>query len=1436
MNARGLVEDLVSNGCELWVRGGELGLRGPPEVLGPEVVDRLRSSKDEIVDLLLRERDGATHVMEVVSPGQAELFEAWRLAPESPVYNLVVAARVSGVLSLPRLQAAFSRVCNDNPALRSTFSRAANGVRQCFHAVVDASVDVEREASGNISQEAQAYGERPFDLERGPACRLAWLAESNGGGVLIFAAHHIVCDGASAFEVFTQLRQRYADAGGEGPGVGFDQYLRKLGRALTGPEQTAADAWYAEQVARPPPLRMALRVPDGGPSAPIFDGDIRTFVLEGDDLGGLKALARAAATTTASAITGVASAALARLTGNDDLLWGMPAHGRTTECARTVGHFVNLQPLRLRVGEHDTLTEVCRTAFQASLAAQKWTVLPMAGGAGRGGGYDEPFAGYRAVIGHFKAPANDLLRALMDPKQGARARFGDVEVQALPVTQQLGQFDLYIECFELVDEIRINFKHRRAACSPAFAAALEREMLRLIRSGSRQPAPEAAMALDDGSPVPGPATTPGDGVDLWEAIRGHADRRGQGVAIDDGARLYTYGQLVDGVSGLARHDCLSNLPPDVPVGLVARRSATMVAAQLWALAQGRRCIVFDADGSDETLVANVSRAGLSYVLMDEANAGRLGDLATATQIPIGEDIFHSGAAARTETVGRSTTQEVLARSALGLARALDLGVDDRIMFLSPPDQAPELSEMWAVLQAGATLVIGAVGQDRSAPEVQQTLIAAGATVAMVGPALGAALWRLPWDASTPLRRLALPTSAGHGLDAVSGCPFEVVGLWGEAGQGWLASRRAGDDRAEGAGGGALPLDGVQLVIGDAKGRALPHGVIGRVYVDSSSGRAATAAEGLLTANGCFALVSADGQAVWNGGWCVDAGVLTAALRSSPGVLEAHGFFEGAAAGRRLLAFVRSDDPGALEGPRRQLVRAAALAGVPCQLTVVDEMPVTRTGAYDETELLGRVAVTGLLAESADGYSPADPVERVVRDVWAEVFETERPSAGADFFALGGRSIDAVKLSDQVSSALGTEVPLRLIFLHPGLQAYAEAIRMLREAGSSPGDRLTSRLERDAVLPEGLVFPTASAARPAGPILLTGATGALGVQMLKALANERRPIIALVRAGGAEEGRQRLVERLTGLGLDGARALAHVTVAAADVSLPDFGLDRAAFEALARSCAKVVHAAADVNFLHPYERLSAANVNGTSNILEFCAVGGVEELHYISTLSVFAGEVYADASPIAEATTPQQPHLIQDGYGQSKWVAEALVSAAGRRGLRTWIHRLGRIVDLSGPAGAADLFACIVKGVQQIGSAPRLDMNYDITPLDYAVRALCVALRRGTTTSRTTHIVNPSPLSWSDFILGVAEGGGRPIAQIPYGEWRDLFLARIAAGQENALTPFAPLFRDASEGLGREPYFSSRETINLLDLHDVLPLSGGGLARAYSASLTRRHYA
>jgi long-chain acyl-CoA synthetase len=159
------------------------------------------------------------------------------------------------------------------------------------------------------------------------------------------------------------------------------------------------------------------------------------------------------------------------------------------------------------------------------------------------------------------------------------------------------------------------------------------------------------------------------------------------------------------------------------------------------------------------------------------------------------------------------------------------------------------------------------------------------------------------------------------------------------------------------------------------------------------------------------------------------------------------------------------------------------------------------------------------------------------------------------------------------------------------------------------------------------------------ILLTGATGFLGMEVLARLAGEE---VVLPIRGDDPAGRLDDVCDL--LGVRGARWRA------VPGDLEAGPLD----PALARGLTRVVHCAASVSFTLPLEEARRINVAGTERVLELAAAApGLEHLVHVSTAYVAGdrtGRLLEDEGDVGQA--------FRNTYERTKLEAEGAVRAAG----------------------------------------------------------------------------------------------------------------------------------------------------------------------------------
>jgi thioester reductase-like protein len=176
---------------------------------------------------------------------------------------------------------------------------------------------------------------------------------------------------------------------------------------------------------------------------------------------------------------------------------------------------------------------------------------------------------------------------------------------------------------------------------------------------------------------------------------------------------------------------------------------------------------------------------------------------------------------------------------------------------------------------------------------------------------------------------------------------------------------------------------------------------------------------------------------------------------------------------------------------------------------------------------------------------------------------------------------------------------------------------------------------------------------AGDVLLTGATGFLGMELLaRYLERTDRRIHALVRGTDDREASARLEGTLRSLFGEDHPYGPRVSAVRGDITRPDLGLRER--DRLAERVGEIVHGAASVSFELGLQQSRWINVEGTRRVLDFAErceqCGGLRRLSYISTAYV-AGE--------HEGRFTEQDldvgQSFRNPYEQSKFEAESLVA-------------------------------------------------------------------------------------------------------------------------------------------------------------------------------------
>ncbi|MGE7993362.1 amino acid adenylation domain-containing protein [Pseudomonas sp. NPDC089554] len=452
--------------------------------------------------------------------------------------------------------------------------------------------------------------------------------------------------------------------------------------------------------------------------------------------------------------------------------------------------------------------------------------------------------------------------------------------------------------------------------------------------------------------------------------------------------------------------------------------------------------------------------------------------------------------------------------------------------------------------------------------------------------------------------------------------------------------------------------------------------------------------------------------------------------------------------RRVLAFAAQP----LREGAQQALRVHAEQHLPDYMhpafyQVLEQMPYTANGKVDRQALLARPVAL----PTAMRLAPSTPTEQRLRSLWSTLLELAEADISIDdsFFNLGGHSILLSRLLLEVREQFGQGVAINRFIEQPTLQRLGALLDGSVEAMQTP----LAQIELDANRELGLQVLPLEALGDVHKVIVTGANSFLGVHLVEALLDWGATEVAcLVRSAGGQSAEQRFAQALVEnrLELD----MSRVRVLAADLRLPRLGLMQQDYDYLDSEYGALLHNAAQVNHVLDYQALAGDNIEPLFECLRLCEGRRKKIFNFISTLSACSA-VGDDGRVLEQDPAATPPIYIRNGYNLSKWVGERILQRAREQGVWVNLFRPGNITFDSRTGVCQpqrNRLMLMLKGSLQLGQVPRLELDFDLMPVDFLARFVAFHSSRYLPGQCVFNLHNPEPLRWRDYLASFREQG------------------------------------------------------------------------------------
>ncbi|MDD5803771.1 MAG: amino acid adenylation domain-containing protein [Clostridia bacterium] len=424
---------------------------------------------------------------------------------------------------------------------------------------------------------------------------------------------------------------------------------------------------------------------------------------------------------------------------------------------------------------------------------------------------------------------------------------------------------------------------------------------------------------------------------------------------------------------------------------------------------------------------------------------------------------------------------------------------------------------------------------------------------------------------------------------------------------------------------------------------------------------------------------------------------------------------------------------------------------------IDELPITPGGKIDKKALPMPEITT---AANADYVEPVTTVQRTLCEIFEKALGIEKVGIEDNFFEIGGSSLTASKVAVMCLSK-NISIVYADIFKYPTIRELAAIVDNSEafensQSGNEFADYNYNRIQSvisgnveeniDRVTKEQL-----------GDIMITGATGFLGIHILKAyLDNYDGKVYCLVRKGKYESMEKRMMHMLMYYFDNPCQELFRDRIICVDGDITS----KEQVEKFADyKFSTIINCAACVKHFAAGDVLEKINVHGVENLIEFCKNNG-RRLIQISTVSV-AGEGSDGVPPMSRVFCENDLYIgqnITNEYIRTKFLAERAVLEAVSAGLDGKIIRVGNLMSRNSDGEfqinfITNGFLRSLRGYKAVGKFPIGGMHEiaELSPIDCTALAV---LRLVQTDRRFTvfHACNSHHIYMADLIYAMRNYG------------------------------------------------------------------------------------
>jgi iturin family lipopeptide synthetase A len=1071
----------------------DIALEGLPYV--NELKERYQNFAPDIGGKSLQTSDETVSLP--LTKAQQQLWFLVQLGDNSSAaYNESVILQLRGELKLTAMQQALQKVVDRHEALRTRIDPAGE-VQHIFPSVkIDVPV-IDFSKVNDDKRESQVTAwlledrQTPFDFTKNSLFRCQILKLEAQQHLLVVSAHHIITDGWSMGIMLQEIGAIYSVECQDGnlqlqSPLQFREYAQWLEQQAETAAMVSHKSYWLEQLYAPTPL---LELPTDRPrrATKTFRANRQTIQLEPNLSNDLRRVSREQGCTLFITMLSAYKTLLHRLTGQSDILIGIPTAGRSLGGSQElIGYCTHLLPIRSQFVDNPSFLEYLRTLRGVLLDAYEHQ--------------DYPFANLLDLLSEQRKTNHVPLIPLITATFNLESSLATPEMPGLDTSLYAGPIgfadhDLSLNVTKVNTELVLSCDYSTELFDTETIGRMlghfQTLLTEIVANPDRQISTlpiltntERHQVLFDWNDTA--REYPQDKC-IHQLFEEQVAKTPDAIAVVFEQEELTYQQLNQRANQLAHHLQTLGVKPEVLVGICVERSLEMVVGLLGILKAGGAYVPLDPSYPAERLSYLLSDAGIEVLLTQNnllstlpSHSAQVVCLDTDRQVIES----HSRENLVTGVSANNLAYVIYTSGSTGTPKGVQICQSSVVNFLFSMRCFPGVSqedtfnavttisfdiaalEIYLPLSVGAKILIVssevAADADRLLSELSESRI----TVMQATPATWQMLLASGWSSHYSLKVLcggeALSAQLAHQILETGSELWNLYGPTEATIWSLIVHLRVATTENKPSTIGR-PIANTQVYILDPQMQPVPIGVAGELHIGGDG-----LARGYLNRpeltqakfvpnpfspqksarlykTGDLARYLPDGNIEFLGridhqvkirGFRIELGEIEAVLSSHPQIQQVVAIATTDPAGHnRLIAYVvvSEEEHLSTQQLREFLQQQLPAYMVPSTFVILDTLPLTPNGKVDRKAL---PAPNPSQFSEVNFVPPRNALEQNLVKIWEEVLEIFPIGVRDNFFEIGGHSLIAASLMARIHEKFGKSLSLATLFQGPTIEQLA----------------------------------------------------------------------------------------------------------------------------------------------------------------------------------------------------------------------------------------------------------------------------------------------------------------------------------------------------------------------------------------------------------------